>query len=144
MPPDHSGRGVLAGAMTAARKAVVAAPGFSVVVNLLLLTAPLYMMQVYDRALVSGSVETLVALSLLAALLFLVMGILDVARAQIMARVGARLRVALSAENRAAALKAEAKLVQALGMRAAAFARWQDGRNWALAAGLSAADAATA
>ena len=102
------------------------------------------MMQFYDRVLVYGSVETLVALSLLAAFLFLVMGILDVARAQIMARVGARLRVALSAENRAAALKAEAKLVQALGMRAAAFACWQDGRNRALAAGLSAADAATA
>ena len=101
-------------------------------------------MQFYGRVLVYGSVEALVALSLLAAFLFLVMGILDVARAQIMARVGARLRVALSAENRAAALKAEAKLLQALGMRAAAFARWQDGRNWALAAGLSAADVATA
>ena len=70
-----------------------------------MLTAPLYMMQVYDRALVSGSVETLVALSLLAALLFLVMGILDVARAQIMARVGARLRVALDERVLSAALR---------------------------------------
>ena len=63
---------------------------FSVVVNILMLTGPLYMLQVYDRVLGSRSEATLVALSALVVFLFLMMGILDHVRARIMARVGAR------------------------------------------------------
>ncbi|WP_145111228.1 type I secretion system permease/ATPase [Cereibacter sediminicola] len=62
---------------------------FSIFVNLLMLTGPLYMLQVYDRVLGSGSEETLLALSLLVTFLFLAMGFLDHARARVMARVGA-------------------------------------------------------
>ena len=46
------------------RLALIAVFVFSVFVNLLMLTAPLYMLQVYDRVLGSRSVETLLALSL--------------------------------------------------------------------------------
>lgn len=63
---------------------------FSAFANLLMLTGPLYMLQVYDRVLGSGSQETLVALSLLVVFLYAVMGILDYTRGRIMARVGAR------------------------------------------------------
>ncbi len=63
---------------------------FSFFVNLLMLTGPLYMLQVYDRVLGSRSVETLIALSVLVAFLFGMMGLLDYARGRIMARVGAR------------------------------------------------------
>ena len=63
---------------------------FSAFANLLMLTGPLYMLQVYDRVLGSGSEETLMALSLLVVFLYAVMGILDYARGRIMARVGAR------------------------------------------------------
>ena len=63
---------------------------FSVFVNLLMLTGPLYMLQVYDRVLGSRSEETLLALSLLVTFLFVAMGFLDHARARVMARVGAR------------------------------------------------------
>ena len=62
---------------------------FSVAVNLLLLTGPLYMLQVYDRVLGSRSEPTLFALTALIVFLFLVMGILDHARGRVMARVGA-------------------------------------------------------
>ena len=55
--------------------------------NLLMLTGPLYMLQVYDRVLGSGSQETLVALSLLVAFAYAVMGVLDYTRGRIMARV---------------------------------------------------------
>ncbi len=68
---------------------------FSIFVNLLLLTGPLYMLQVYDRVLGSQSEATLVALSVLVAFLFLAMGFLDHARGRIMARIGARIQVAL-------------------------------------------------
>ena len=77
------------------RLAIVAVFVFSVFVNLLMLTAPLYMLQIYDRVLGSRSVETLLALSVLVAFLFLAMGILDHARARIMARIGARLQDSL-------------------------------------------------
>jgi ABC-type protease/lipase transport system fused ATPase/permease subunit len=60
-----------------------------------MLTGPLYMLQVYDRMLGSRSKETLVALSLLVAALYLLMGILDYARAQLMTRFAARFRARL-------------------------------------------------
>ncbi|MCE6958495.1 type I secretion system permease/ATPase [Cereibacter sphaeroides] len=63
---------------------------FSVFVNLLMLTGPLYMLQVYDRVLGSRSEETLLALSLLVTFLFVAMGLLDHARSRVMARIGAR------------------------------------------------------
>lgn len=63
---------------------------FSAFANLLMLTGPLYMLQVYDRVLGSGSEETLVALTLLVVFAYSVMGLLDYTRGRIMARVGAR------------------------------------------------------
>ncbi len=63
---------------------------FSAFVNLLMLTGPIYMLQVYDRVLSSRSMETLVALSLLVVFLYSMMGFLDFARGRVMARVGAR------------------------------------------------------
>jgi len=63
---------------------------FSFFVNALMLTGPLFMLQVYDRVLGSRSVETLLALSLLVTFLYLMMGLLDYARGRILARAGAR------------------------------------------------------
>ena len=63
--------------------------------NLLMLTGPLYMMQVYDRVLGSRSEETLIALSLLVAFLYGMMGILDFARGRVMGRAGARFQATL-------------------------------------------------
>ncbi|MBL4806380.1 MAG: type I secretion system permease/ATPase [Rhodobacteraceae bacterium] len=62
---------------------------FSVFVNLLMLTGPLFMLQIYDRVLGSRSVETLVALVVLVAILYAIMGVLDYARGRIAARLGA-------------------------------------------------------
>ena len=95
----------LAGVHRATRRVTGLAMGFSVVTGLLGLTAPLYMLQVYDRVLAARSVETLVALSLVMAFLFLILGILDHARSRIMARVGARLQAALDARVLAAAFR---------------------------------------
>ncbi len=78
---------------------------FSVFVNLLMLTGPLYMLQVYDRVLGSRSEPTLWALSGLMAFLFLAMGILDYSRGRIMARIGARMQERLDRRVFAAALR---------------------------------------
>lgn len=77
---------------------------FSFFVNLLMLTGPLYMLQVYDRVLGSRSVETLVALSILVAFLYGMMGILDFTRARILARIGARFQSRLDQRVFAAVL----------------------------------------
>jgi ATP-binding cassette subfamily C protein len=77
------------------RRLFWAAGLFSVFANLLMLTGPIYMLQVYDRVLASGSVATLVALTGLVAFLYGIMGVLDLARGQIMARAGARFQVTL-------------------------------------------------
>ncbi len=61
------------------------------IINILALTGSLYMMQIYDRALTSGSVPTLVVLSVLAIGLYLFQGCFDVIRSQVLVRVGARL-----------------------------------------------------
>lgn len=60
-------------------------------INILALTGSLYMMQIYDRALTSGSVPTLIVLSTLAIGLYLFQGCFDVIRSQVLVRVGARL-----------------------------------------------------
>lgn len=95
----------LAAARADSTRAIAIAFVFSAFVNILLLTAPFYMLQVYDRVLASRSEETLVVLSGLAAFLFLLMGLLDHARSRIMARVGARLQIALDARVLSAAFR---------------------------------------
>ena len=66
------------------------------VVNILALTGAFYMLQIYDRALTSQSIPTLVTLSVLAIGLYLFQGILDVIRSQVMVRLGAGLDQRLS------------------------------------------------
>lgn len=68
---------------------------FSMFANLLMLTGPLYMLQVYDRVLGSRSVETLIGLSIIVAFLFLMMGIIDTVRSRIISRAGARFQAHL-------------------------------------------------
>ena len=65
--------------------------GLSGIINVLALTGAFYMLQIYDRALTSGSVSTLVALSVLAIGLYLFQGVFDILRSQILIRLGARL-----------------------------------------------------
>ncbi|HUS58582.1 MAG TPA: hypothetical protein VM141_08010, partial [Planctomycetota bacterium] len=48
--------GELWGAIAASKRALVSAAVFSFVINLLMLTGPLFMLQVYDRVMTSGSI----------------------------------------------------------------------------------------
>ncbi len=61
------------------------------VINVLALTGSIYMLQIYDRALTSGSVPTLLAISMMAIGLYLFQGVFDAIRSQILVRVGSRL-----------------------------------------------------
>lgn len=64
---------------------------FSLFINLLILTSPIYMMQVFDRVLVTSQVETLVYLTLIAVLALITLGLLDAVRGQLLNRVGSYL-----------------------------------------------------
>jgi len=85
-----AGRKELREALFASKKLLIGVGIFSVFVNLLMLTGPLFMLNVYDRVLASNSKPTLFAIFGLVALLFLLMGLLDHARARVLARAGAR------------------------------------------------------
>jgi PrtD family type I secretion system ABC transporter len=61
------------------------------IINILALTGAFYMLQIYDRALTSASVPTLLAISLLAVGLYFFQGLFDILRSQILVRIGARL-----------------------------------------------------
>ncbi len=56
-----------------------------------MLTSPIFALQIYDRVLSSRSQETLLALTLLMVILFIVMGVLDHARKRVAARIGERI-----------------------------------------------------
>ncbi|MFY0692615.1 MAG: type I secretion system permease/ATPase [Paracoccaceae bacterium] len=78
---------------------------FSVFTNLLMLTGPLFMLQVYDRVLGSRSEETLVALFGLVAVLYFFYWLLEYARGRVMARAGAKFQSALNAPTFRAVLE---------------------------------------
>ncbi|ETX11991.1 hypothetical protein OCH239_18745 [Roseivivax halodurans JCM 10272] len=62
---------------------------FSMVINVLMLAAPLYMLQVYDRVLGSGRVETLIMLTLMLGGALAAMALLDTLRQSLTVRLGA-------------------------------------------------------
>lgn len=62
------------------RSAIIALAIISAFVNLLMLTAPLYMLQVFDRVLTSQSLDTLVVLSLMAVVALLTLALLEAVR----------------------------------------------------------------
>ncbi len=102
-----------------ARDGFVGIGVFSAVANLLMLTGPLFMLQVYDRVLTSRSHETLTALLLLVAGLYVFLGIFDLIRSRIASRLGAYLdrltnRRLFSIWTQQESLKRQGVLVQPL------------------------------
>lgn len=71
------------------KRAAKQVAGFSFIINLLLLVSPIYMLQLYDRVLSSGSRDTLLVLSFIALFLLGLLGLLEVVRNRIMICIGA-------------------------------------------------------
>ena len=84
-------RSELGRAVGASRQAFIAVGLFSLVINLLMLTGPIFMLQVYDRVMASGSMSTLAALSVLTAAMYGVIGLLELVRSRVIVRVGVEL-----------------------------------------------------
>lgn len=75
------------------RPALVTVALLSAAVNLLMLTGPLYMLQVYDRVLASGSVATLQGIFVIVVVLYVFLGFYDLLRHRALSRAGHRLDV---------------------------------------------------
>ncbi|MEL6374572.1 MAG: type I secretion system permease/ATPase [Pseudomonadota bacterium] len=80
LPPLEAWRRVL-------RSNFFAVAIFSVFINLLMLTIPIYLFQISDRVLTSRSLDTLVMLSLLAGAFIAILSLLDVMRRRVLGRV---------------------------------------------------------
>lgn len=61
---------------------------FSFFANLLLLSTPVYMLQIFDRVLSSGSTDTLIWLSIIVVVAILVYGLIEQVRKRLLTRVG--------------------------------------------------------
>ncbi len=92
-------------AVAMSRRALNATFLFSAIINLLMLAGPLFMLQVYDRVLSSGSFPTLISLSIITAALYFIIGMLEFARSRIIGRVGAEIDQRLSDRVFEAALR---------------------------------------
>lgn len=68
----------------------------SVISSLCMLALPLYLFQVYDRVLASRSIETLVAVTVIACVVLIAFGFLDTLRQMLLARIGVRFEARVS------------------------------------------------
>ena len=89
VPPLLAIPNPLSRALAACRRVFIAAALFSACMNVLMLTVPMYMMQVYDRVLTTGNIDTLLALSAMVVVGLATFGLLDAVRLRILVRVGA-------------------------------------------------------
>ncbi|MCD9118754.1 type I secretion system permease/ATPase [Pseudomonas bijieensis] len=93
--PAHA-RTELEGALAVCKGSFLSVGFFSFFVNLLMLVPSFYMLQVYDRAVGSASLSTLLMLTLIMLLLMITMGGLEWVRSRIMVRISTRLDTLLS------------------------------------------------
>ncbi len=93
---DHVGPvNPLAAWRSVARANLIAVAVFSVVVNLLMLTMPMYLFQISDRVLASRSLETLLMLSALALAFIGILSIVDILRRQVLGRLATKMEALL-------------------------------------------------
>ncbi len=99
------------------RRGFVSVGVFSVIINLLMLTIPIYLFQLSDRVLTSRNTDTLIMLSVVAVGAILAMVALDMLRRLMLSRIGTRLETTLAGPALAGALHAKASATAAQALR---------------------------
>ena len=89
-------RSELAGALARCRSAFVSVGVFSALINVLMLSGPLFMLQIYDRVLPSRSIPTLIGFVVLVTVLYAFQALLEGIRGRVLVRIGASLDESLS------------------------------------------------
>lgn len=83
-------------ALSSCRSSFIVVGFFSMCINLLMLVPAIYMLQVYDRVVASGSESTLLMITLIMVLMMIAMGSLEWVRSRILVRVSSRLDMLLN------------------------------------------------
>lgn len=83
-------------ALKLCKSAFLSAAGFSLLINFLMITPSIYMLQVYDRVVSTGNMSTLTMLTLIVVVLFITMAALEWVRSQILVKVSTRLEMLLN------------------------------------------------
>ncbi len=115
----HRSRGAIALSVFALRREIFWIALFSVVANVLTLAPTLYMLQVFDRVMISRSEVTLVALTLMLVLLAAAMAFAEWIRSRLLVRAGLRFDEELNTRVFKAGFRA--RLIHAQGGMAPAF-----------------------
>lgn len=89
-------RSNLVEALGLCKGAFFSAASFSLVINILQLVPTIYMLQVFDRVVPTGNLNTLGLMTLVLMVLFVTQGVLEWVRSQILVRVSTRLEVMLN------------------------------------------------
>ena len=95
----------LQAALKACKGSFISVGFFSLFINALMLVPTFYMLQVYGRVLTSGSIVTLVMLTIIMTILVATMGALELVRSRMMVRVSTKLDVLLSRDVYRASFK---------------------------------------
>ncbi len=95
----------LKAALKACKGSFISVGFFSLFVNALMLVPSFYMLQVYGRVVTSGSITTLVMLTIIMTVLMVTMGALEWVRSRIMVRLSTKLDVLLSRDVYRASFK---------------------------------------
>lgn len=108
--PRHDSSGdPLKRALAVCRKSLGTVAGFSLVMSLLALTVPIYMAQIYDRVLGSGSLDTLLMLTIICVAALALYALLDGLRMIVLGRVGARFEAELGGPLLAASIRSASR-----------------------------------
>ena len=100
-------------ALAVCKRSFVAVGVFSFFINILMLTPMFYMINVYDKAVATASVPTLIALVVIAAFLYLMMGCLEWVRSVVLIHIGSRLDVLVAPRIYELCFKSEAGAIAA-------------------------------
>jgi PrtD family type I secretion system ABC transporter len=84
-------RSELAAALARCRSAFVSIGVFSALINVLMLSGPLFLLQIYDRVLPSRSIPTLIGFVVLITVLYAFQAMLEGIRSRVLVRIGASL-----------------------------------------------------
>lgn len=94
--PYLAGQGDLARLLAAFRREFFWVGVFSLAINLLMLSPTLYMLQVYDRVMISQNEVTLIALTLIILLFYFIMAFAEWLRSRLLVRISVRLEHAIN------------------------------------------------
>jgi len=133
-PASCPQRGEIAQAVWSLRREWFVVAVFSMVANVMLLAPTLYMLQVYDRVMVSQSEVTLLVVSLITLFLFAAMAFSDGMRARLLVRIGVRLNQAIGHRVFAASFARSVRDPQA--QPAQPFADWTELRQFLTGSGI--------